>query len=107
MRCRQRDGRCRLPPLHPPSVSSPLNATPGVDPACASSSVATSLAKRKGLATAGLRAPVARNVGAARRGGLVVRAAGDDDNVSATSDTRHHPAILPERRGASASSPTN
>ena len=93
--------------LAPRAVRARTVATlPAARPA-ASSSVATSLAKRKGLATAGLRAPVARNVGAARRGGLVVRAAGDDDNVSATSDTRHHPAILPERRGASASSPTN
>ena len=94
--------------LAPRAVRARTVATlPAARPAASSSSVATSLAKRKGLATAGLRAPVARNVGAARRGGLVVRAAGDDDNVSATSDTRHHPAILPERRGASASSPTN
>ena len=94
--------------LAPRAVRARTVATlPAARPAAPSSSVATSLAKRKGLATASLRAPVTRNVGAARRGGLVVRAAGDDDNVSATSDTRHHPAILPERRGASASSPTN
>ena len=62
-------------------------AHPAARPAASSSSfvaspsVASSLSRRNRLATTGLKASVARNVGSTRRGGLVVRAAGDEGEV--------------------------